>query len=332
MSLKPETTAPEAQGTAASATYPPLDAFDAGTLELDDIHTMHYEQSGNPDGVPVVFLHGGPGAGSSPRHRQFFDPKHYRIVIFDQRGCGKSTPHAELRANTTEDLIADIEKLRAHLGLDRCHVFGGSWGSTLALAYAIAHPQAVISLVLRGIFLMTGREIDWFLTGMGTIFPEAQENFLSKVPPEARQAPLAHYYAQLTSDDERTRLAAAQAWAAYETRCCLLRPQEDLVAMSTNPADALPIARIEAHYFVNNRFKPENYLLENIGRIRHIPSVIVQGRYDVICPIETAYALHKAWPEAEFVVVPEAGHSAFEPAISAALVRATDGFRSLAAG
>jgi proline iminopeptidase len=309
--------------------YAPLEPFDSGMLQVDDIHTLYYEQSGNPQGAPVIFLHGGPGAGCSPKHRQFFDPAHYRIILFDQRGAGKSTPHAELRNNATEDLVADIDRLRAHLSLGRCHVFGGSWGSTLALAYAIAHPQAVVSLVLRGIFLMTQAEIDWFIYRMGTIFPEAREAFVADVPPEARHDLLNHYYARLTGDDETARLKAAQAWAAYETHCCMLHPQAQVIESSKIPADALPISRIEAHYFVNNRFTPDHYLLENIGRIRHIPCVIVQGRYDVVCPIETAYSLHKAWPEARFVIAPEAGHSAFEPGIAAALVDATNDFRRL---
>jgi proline iminopeptidase len=314
-----------------SAPYPPLMPFETGTLPVDDIHTLYYEQSGKKDGVPVVFLHGGPGAGSSPRHRQFFDPDHYRIVIFDQRGAGRSTPHAELRNNTTELLVSDIEKLRAKLGIGRWHVFGGSWGSTLAIAYAIAHPTQVISLTLRGIFLMMQREIDWFLTGIRTVFPEVWQEFIKLLPPGQQSDVLGNYYKLLTHEDYNTRLKAAQTWAAYETLCCMLLPRPGMVEESKAPEHALPISRIEAHYFMYNKFKPDNYLLTNINKIRHIPATIIQGRYDMVCPIETAFELHKAWPEAEFQIVPDAGHSAFEPGILAALVHSTNKFRALKA-
>ncbi len=309
--------------------YPAIAPFDTGRLKVDGIHELYYEQSGNPDGVPVVFLHGGPGAGSSPRHRQFFDPKHYRIVIFDQRGAGNSTPHAELRENTTPHLVADIETLRQKLGIEKWHVFGGSWGSTLAIAYAIAHPAQVISLTLRGIFLLQQRELDWFLYGIKAIFPDAWEAFVKQLSEEERKDILASYYKRLTHEDKKIRLDAAQAWAAYETYCCALIPKPKMVEESMEPAHALPISRIEAHYFIHSRFSPDDYLLKNIGNIRHIPATIVQGRYDIVCPPETAFELRKAWPEAEFVLIPDAGHSAFEPPISAALVAATDKYRDL---
>lgn len=311
------------------ALYPPIIPFDSGYLKVDDIHTIYYEQSGNRDGVPVVFLHGGPGAGSSPKHRQFFDPAHYRIIIFDQRGAGRSSPAGELRNNTTELLIQDIEALREKFGFAKWHVFGGSWGSTLALAYAIAHPNRVISLALRGIFLMMQREIDWFLHGIRAVYPDAWNEFVKPLPPDQRKDLLGNYFKLLTHDNAAIRLKAAQHWAAFESYCCMLVPREQMVEDSKDPSHALPISRIEAHYFLYNKFHPENYLLRNIGKIRHIPAVIVQGRYDVICPMETAWELKEAWPEAEFVLVPDAGHSAFEPPITTALVTATDKFRRI---
>jgi proline iminopeptidase len=309
--------------------YAPLMPFDTGFLEVDGIHSIYYEQSGRRDGAPVLFLHGGPGAGSSPRHRQFFDPDHYRIVIFDQRGAGRSTPHAELRDNTTDHLISDIEKLREKLGITQWHLFGGSWGSTLALAYAVAHPHRVASMTLRGIFLMQQREIDWFLYGMKTVFPEVWEDFVKLLPVEQRKDILNSYYALLTHPDINIRLKAAQAWAAYESLCCMLIQRPAMVEESKAPDHALPISRIEAHYFINCKWTPDDYLLQNINKIRHIPATIVQGRYDMVCPIETAHELHTAWPEAEYVIVPDAGHSAFEPGILSALISSTNKFRAV---
>lgn len=317
------TTSPQA------APYPPLIPFDAGFIKVDDIHTLYYEQSGNPSGAPVVFLHGGPGAGSSPKHRQFFDPAHYRIIIFDQRGSGQSTPAGELRNNTTGLLIEDIEMLREKFGFLKWHVFGGSWGSTLALAYAVAHPNRVASLTLRGIFLMTQREIDWFLYGVRAIYPDAWQQFMKPLKEEERKDVLGNYYKLLTHENYDVRLKAAQHWAAFESFCCMLVPRPQMVEDAQDPAHSLPISRIEAHYFLYNKFTPEDHLLKSIDKIRHIPAVIVQGRYDVVCPMETAWDLHKAWPEAEWVLVPEAGHSAFEPTIAAALVTATDKFRNI---
>jgi proline iminopeptidase len=313
----------------ACVPYPPIMPFDTGYLSVDSVHSLYYEQSGMKDGVPVVFLHGGPGAGSSPRHRQFFDPMHYRIIIFDQRGAGRSTPHAELRNNTTELLVSDIETLREKLGISKWHVFGGSWGSTLALAYAVAHPDRVLSMALRGIFLMMQKEIDWFLYGIKTVFPEVWQDFANVLPENERSDILGNYYKLLTHKDQAVRVKAAQSWAAYESLCCTLLPRPGMVEESKAPEHALPISRIEAHYFLYNKFIPDNYLLNNVHKIRHIPATIVQGRYDMVCPPETAFALHAAWPEAEFIVVPDAGHSAFEPGILSALLRATNNFRAI---
>lgn len=310
--------------------YAPIEAYDKGFLQVDDIHTIYYEQSGNPDGVPVVYLHGGPGGGSSPKSRQFFDPTHYRIIVFDQRGCGLSTPLAETRNNTTELLVQDIETLREKFGIAKWHVFGGSWGSTLALAYAIAHPARALSLTLRGIFMMTEREIDWFLYGVRAIFPDAWDKLVAEVPADQRGNLLEYYSTLFAHPDPSVRLAAATTWSTFEVSCCALVPRP-LPPEENDPHHALAIATIEAHYFRNNRFAPDDYLLRNVPRIRHIPATIIQGRYDAVCPIETAYALHRAWPEAEFVVVPDAGHASSEPGITSALVAATDKFRALKA-
>ncbi len=309
--------------------YAPLNPFDTGFLQVDDIHTLYYEQSGNPAGVPVVLLHGGPGAGSNPKQRQFFDPQHYRIVIFDQRGAGQSTPLGELRQNTTRHLITDIERLRRHLKINRWHVFGGSWGSTLALAYAIQHADRVVSLTLRGIFLMRQSEILWFLHGMKKFFPKAGHAFAGRLPPAERDDILAAYYKKLTHPDKNIHLPAAQHWSAYESACARLIPLQSEADQSTEDHHAYAIARIECHYFVHNKFEPDNYLIEQVHKIRHIPAVIIQGRYDVICPPETAYELHRHWPEARLIIVPDAGHSSAEPGITHELLTATNTFRAL---
>lgn len=326
--------------------FPPIEPYETGFLDVGrdlytetagdgqktpDVtrHRIYWEQSGNPDGVPVVFLHGGPGAGASPNHRRFFDPEHYRIIIFDQRGSGRSRPLGELLDNTPADLVADIEALRKRLHIDRWHVFGGSWGSTLALAYAQAHPDQVISLVLRGIFLMTRGEIDWFLSGMRAIFPEHWQEFTGFLPVDERADILGSYYRRLTDSDRRIWLPAARAWSKYESVCSTLLPADDAALSLIDEAHALGLARIEAHYFLHNLFEPEDALLKGVDRIRHIPSHIIQGRYDVICPPVTAHALHEAWPEALFTIVPDAGHSAMEPGIRASLVAATEMFKSL---
>lgn len=312
-----------------SVPYPAIEPYDAGMLAVGNGHSLYYEQSGNPDGTPVVFLHGGPGAGAAPKHRQFFDPRHYRIVIFDQRGAGRSTPLGELNNNTTQDLVDDIERLRMHLGIARWHVFGGSWGSTLALAYAIAHPGRAVSLALRGIFLMRQAELDWFMTGMRNIFPEAWEAFANHIPESEQHDLLAAYHHRLTDKHRNIAMAAAKAWSGYEAACARLIPKPSDPTEKEDENYAFAIARIECHYFVNNRFSPDDYPLVNIDRIRHIPTVIVQGRYDVVCPIVTAHELSKKFPEAKMVVVPDAGHSASEPGITSALVAATNAFRTI---
>ncbi|MFM7294235.1 MAG: prolyl aminopeptidase [Burkholderiales bacterium] len=300
--------------------YPPIEPYQTARLVLDDVHTMYYEQSGNPHGVPVLFLHGGPGAGASASHRQFFDPAFYRIVIFDQRGAGRSTPLGELVDNTTPLLIDDIERLREKLGISRWVVFGGSWGSTLALAYAESHPNRVMALVLRGIFLCRQSEIDWFLYGLKNIFPEAWRKFVGHLPAHQRNNILKAYYALITDPDPAIHIPAARAWSIYEGSCSSLIPNEMIVANFGSDRVALGLARMESHYFMNDIFLPENYLLDNIGRIRHIPTTIVQGRYDVVCPIVSADDLARAFPEAEYHIINDAGHSAFEPGTRAKLI------------
>jgi proline iminopeptidase len=308
--------------------YPPLAPLRSGRLRLDRHHTMYWEESGNERGVPVVFLHGGPGGGSSPDHRRQFDPAFYRIILYDQRGAGQSTPLGELIDNTTAHLVADLETLRTHLGVGRWLVFGGSWGSTLALAYAEAHPERVLGLVLRGIFLGTPREIDWFMHGIRFVFPEAWGSFAGFLPEAERSDLLANYYRRLTHPDAGVHMPAAHAWSRYESSCSTLLPDPELVAHFDEDAVALAIARIEAHYFVNRLFLPEGALLGGVDRIRRIPAVIIQGRYDAVCPIVTADDLHRGWPEAEYIVVPDAGHSAREPGVARELVAATDRFRA----
>jgi proline iminopeptidase len=289
-------------------------------------HEVYYEQSGNPDGLPVVFLHGGPGSGTEPNQRRFFDPKRYRIILLDQRGAGRSRPHASLTENTTWHLVADLEQLRAHLGIERWLVFGGSWGSTLALAYAELHPERVSGLILRGIFLFTRRELDWFYQdGASHLFPDAWEDFVRDIPVGERGELLTAYQRRLESPDRQVQLRAARAWSLWEARTSRLYEDPATIARFTSEQFALAFARIENHFFLNRGFLArENQLLEDIGRIRHLPAVIVQGRYDVVCPMEAAWALHRAWPEAEFHIVPDAGHSATEPGLVHELVLATD--------
>lgn len=307
--------------------YPPIEPHRSGMLAVDPLHTLYWEESGNPQGVPVVLLHGGPGSGTTPRHRQFFDPAHYRIVLFDQRGAGRSTPPAECRANTTALLVADMEQLRALLGIDQWLVFGGSWGSTLALAYAQAHPRRCLALVLRGIFLCTDDEIDWFMHGMGRFFPRDYEEFVAQIPIQERGDLLAAYIRRLFGDDPQTRLHVARAWNRYESSCLHLWPQAPEPHDASSDASALAVARMEAHYFQNRGFFTPDQLLRDAGRLHGIPGVIVQGRYDVICPPVTAQRLHTAWPQARLQIIEDAGHSAFEPGIEAALVQAMDDFR-----
>jgi len=309
--------------------FPDISPYATGLLPLDPPHEMYWEQSGNPAGAPVLFLHGGPGAGTAPAHRRFFDPAHYRIVLYDQRGAGRSRPLGELGANTTPHLIADIERLRLHLGIERWMVFGGSWGSTLALAYAEAHPARCHALVLRGVFLCRPREVDWFLTGMGRFFPEAWTRFANHLPAAERGDLLGAYLARLTDPDPAIHLPAAMAWSEYEGACSTLLPSPETVNAFAEDRTALGLARIEAHYFRHEVFLPPDALIEGVGRIRRVPGVIVQGRYDMVCPIMSADALARAWPEADYVVVPDAGHSAMEPGIRAALVRAMETFKAL---
>ena len=308
--------------------YPPIEPYRQGMLPVSDIHTIYFEETGRPDGKPVVFLHGGPGGGSVPSYRQYFDPKRWRIIIFDQRGCGKSTPHAELAENTTWDLVDDIEKLRSHLGIESWTVFGGSWGSTLSLAYAQAHPDRCDGLILRGIFMLRSKEIQWFYqSGASYIFPDAWEGYLAPIPEDERRDLVSAYYRRLTSPDATVRQVAARAWSTWEASTSKLVPDEVLVQRFGEDSFADAFARIECHYFVNGGFfERENQLLENVERIREIPAVIVQGRYDVVCPMVSAWELHRAWPEAELRVVAKAGHSASEPGIVSALVEATDRF------
>jgi proline iminopeptidase len=309
--------------------YPEIEPFDSGTLPVSDLHTIYYERVGNPDGIPVVFLHGGPGGGLIPMYRQYFDPAAYHVILFDQRGSGRSTPHAEVRENTTWDLINDIEALREKFGVEKWYVFGGSWGSTLSLAYAVSHPARCLGLILRGIFLTRRKEIDWFYQyGASEIFPDFWERYRDEIPADERADLMAAYQKRLFSENEQVRLSAARAWSVWEGSTSKLFPDRDLMDHWEGAHEALSLARIECHYFVNNSFFPsDNYLLENAGKIRHIPTVIVQGRYDVVCPITSAWDLHNAMPEAEFIVVPDAGHSVSEKGISSALVEAMDKFK-----
>ena len=308
--------------------YPPLEPYRTGFLSVGDGHSIYFEESGNPKGKPCVFVHGGPGGGSSPATRQFFDPKRYRIVLFDQRGCGHSTPHASLEANTTWHLIADMEQLREELAIDQWLVFGGSWGSTLSLAYAQKHPERVTELVLRGIFLLRPEEIRWFYQeGASSLYPDTWQNYLAPIPEEERSDLVTAFHKRLISDDETVRLAAARAWSVWEASTSFLHQNADFMEKLDEPEAALAMARIECHYFVNGGFfDSPNQLLENIDAIRHIPTEIVQGRYDVVCPPTTAWELHRAWPEANFHMIANAGHSAFDPANASALVAATDRF------
>jgi len=309
-----------------SVLYPPIESHAQGWLDTGGVHRVYWETSGNPEGMPVVFIHGGPGSGTSPLQRRFFDPARYRIVLFDQRGCGQSTPHGELEDNTTLDLIDDMERLRGALGIERWLVFGGSWGSTLALAYGEAHPERCLGFVLRGIFLCRLSEIDWFLDGIRAFFPEAQRELAEFIPADERDDLLAAYHRRLVDPDPQVHLPAARVWAAFEASCSTLLPNPQLVSAFCSDRTALSLARIEAHYFVNHIFLPDNSLLDQLPRIRHLPCTIVQGRYDAVCPIVSADELARAWPEARYVIVDDAGHSAFEPGISRALVAATDAF------
>ena len=307
--------------------YPEIEPYVRHTLKVDAPHRLYVEESGNPGGIPVLFLHGGPGAACEPFHRRFFDPTRYRIVLFDQRGCGRSTPHAELDGNDTQALVADIERIRTHLDIQRWLVFGGSWGSTLGLVYAETHPDAVLGLVLRGIFLCRPRDIHWFYQeGASFLFPDYWRDYLAPIPEAERADLVAAFYRRLTAADEVTRMAAAKAWSLWEGRTATLRPRQAVLDHFADPFTALSLARIECHYFINRSFLEPDQILKRAQRLRDVPGVIVHGRYDVVCPVEQAFALHEAWPQAQLEIIADAGHSATEPGIVDALVRATDAF------
>jgi proline iminopeptidase len=304
--------------------YPAIKPYVAHSLPMDALHTLYIEECGNPEGLPALFVHGGPGAGCEAWHRRFFDPEVYRIVLFDQRGCGRSTPHAELRDNTTQDLVADIERIRAHLGIERWVVFGGSWGSALGLVYAETYPERVLGLILRGIFLCRPEEIRWFYQeGASWLFPDYWEEYLRPIPEDERGDLVAAYYRRLTGEDELARMGAAKAWSRWEGKTSNLLPRKEVVDHFSEPYTALSLARIECHYFMNRSFLEPDQILRDAHRLADIPGVIVHGRYDAVCPLRNAWELHQAWPRAELRVIPDAGHSALEPGIVDALVRAT---------
>lgn len=310
--------------------YPELEPFNSGLLKVSDIHTIYYEEAGNPHGKPVVFVHGGPGGGIDSTYRRFFDPKVWRIILFDQRGCGKSTPAFELEGNTTWDLVADMEMIRSHLSVTKWTVFGGSWGSTLALTYAITHTDKVQALILRGIFLLREKEIKWFYQeGASFIFPDAWEKFLGPIPANERHDLVSAYYRRLTAEDHKIRTEAAKAWSVWEGSTSKLHMDADFIERFEGDAFALAFARIECHYFTNKGFfEDDGWILKNVDKIRHIPAWIVQGRYDVVCPATSAYELHMKWPESKLFIIPDAGHSASEPGIKSKLIEATDYFGS----
>lgn len=304
--------------------YPKIKSYKEQTLSVDNLHTLYIEEVGNPTGIPIVFVHGGPGAGTDPFHRCFFDPEIYRVILFDQRGCGRSTPHAALEHNTTQDLVADMEAIRELLGISRWVVFGGSWGSTLSLVYAETYPSKVMGLILRGIFLCEKRDIEWFYQqGASFIFPDYWEEFIQPIAEKDRHDMISAYYQLLTSNHDFTRSAAARAWSTWEGRCATLQPNPELQKHFSELHFALALARIECHYFKHRAFLEEGFILKNARQLQSIPGVIVHGRYDVVCPLENAWKLHKAWPEAELNIVRDAGHAATEPGITDALIRAT---------
>lgn len=306
--------------------FPPLTPYSQGFLAVDDIHTLYWEQSGNPDGVPILVVHGGPGAGATSIHRRFFDPAHYRIIIFDQRGAGRSQPLGELRANTLDHLVGDMESLRVHLKIPRWHLFGGSWGSTLSLAYAMRYPDNCIGMILRSIFLMEQTEIDWYIHGMQTIFPEAWDAFASYA---GGNDILRIYLQRLTSQNDAEAIEAALHWNAYETACASFFPQKETLTSDDQKYYALAMAKIEAHYFATQVISESKSLLRGIDKIRSIPTTIIQGRYDIVCPMASANRLHTAWPEADYVIVPDAGHSFLDPTLRTRLIEATDAAKSL---
>jgi proline iminopeptidase len=329
MTTAPDTNMPAAAGACVERKplFPPIAPYRSAFLPVSELHTLYWEECGNPEGEPVLFLHGGPGGGLSPRHRQFFDPSHYRIVLFDQRGAGQSTPRGEVRENTTPLLVSDIERLRETLGISQWLVFGGSWGATLALAYGQRHPQRCTGFILRGIFLCTQAEIDWFMHGMGLFFPEAHAAFMAEAGPHESAGLLQAYAGRLFGSDQDAALRAARSWSMYEARCAFLHPNDAAVAELAADALSLSIARLEAHYFMHAGFLEDGQLLRDMQAIAHLPALIVQGRYDMVCPPAAAHALHRAWPNSRLIMVPDAGHSASEPGNTGALVAATEAWK-----
>jgi len=305
--------------------FPQIKPYARHDLAVDGPHVLYVDESGSPDGLPVVFIHGGPGSGCDANSRCYFDPSKYRIITFDQRGCGRSTPHASLENNTTWDLVADMERIRSYLGIEKWVLFGGSWGSTLALAYAQSHPESVHGLILRGIFLARPQEIEWFYqAGASRLFPDYWEDYLAPIPEDERHDLLTAYYKRLTGNDQIAQMHCAKAWSTWEGRTATLRPNAQVVERFCEAQRALSIARIECHYFTHNAFLEPNQLIRDMSKIAHLPGDIVHGRYDVICPLDNAWALHQAWPDSELQIIREAGHSATEPGITDALVRATE--------
>jgi proline iminopeptidase len=318
--------------------YPEIEPFHKSWLKVGDLHQIYYEECGNPSGSPVVFLHGGPGSGCNPSQRRFFDPTHYRIVLIDQRGCGRSTPQGEVRENTTDDLMADLEALREHLGIAKWHVFGGSWGSTLAMAYAAKHTECVISLALRGIFLSRQIELDWFLGAVKQFYPEVWHTLLEYLPESERNNVLIAYEKRIFSDDANINQPAAASWNAFEGALLRLKPAENKAADTAKTESEISLAnqtevaraRVQIHYIQQHCFVDGEAILKAATKLSHIPTVIVQGRYDMVCPPETAWLLARSMPHAEFIMVPDAGHSAMEPGITSALVAATEKFKQIA--
>ena len=311
--------------------FPNIEPFNTFSLPVSDLHTIYVEESGNKNGKPVIFLHGGPGGGVDPKYRRYFDPEKWRIIMFDQRGCGKSTPFAELEENTTWDLVSDIEKIRNHLSIDKWVVFGGSWGSTLSLAYSQTHPDSCKGLILRGIFLVRKKELDWFYQeGASNIFPDRWESFLEPIPVEKRDNLMQAYYEILTGEDHSKKIEAAKAWSTWEGSTVRLLQDENFISDFSDDKFAEAFARIECHYFMNNCwFDSDNHLIENMHKIKHIPGVIIHGRYDIVCPVIQAWDLHKAWPEADLHIIPDAGHSIFEEGIKNKILEYTDRFSNL---
>ena len=306
--------------------YPVIEPYEHGFLELDSCHQMYWEISGNRDGIPIVFLHGGPGAGSSGLHRRYFDPEFYKIIIFDQRGSGRSKPFAEVKNNTTQHLIEDMEVLRKLLNVDKWFLFGGSWGSALALAYGLKYTNKVLGFILRGVFLCRQFELDWFLRGMRTVFPDHWKRFVDFLPEDERANLLQSYYDRLMDPNPDIHMEAAASWVNYESSCSTLMGK--ISGSSGNSAGVLSLARIEAHYFVNNMFVSDDYFMGQINRVRHLPGIVVQGRYDMVCPSVTAFQLHSEWPKLDLRLVPDAGHSAMEPTIRSELIKATNAYKN----